>query len=344
MRKLIAFLCVFITVASFALPVAARSLILQPSNAFQDQCTPEAKDALYQSFRNSFQTDLAKAYEAAKKYIACPEPPYLPEDQKRIINYFKRWSAAYEEALRKTRLQQLLHNEKKYPEAYALGKEILASEPENLKVLIDLGANCHIVAQQNPQLTAGCIEYATKALRLLESGETLDDWSPFGSKDGVIAYLNYSIGALTVETEPANAVKHLLKAAQLETPLKKSPYTYAFIAQAYEAGPYTKQSEAYKWHSGPPEGPETRLALANINQLVDRMIDALARAVALAGDDPKFAKSKAIWMESLTNFYNYRHPDGGMNELIKGILSKPLQPEPTPLTSLPPATTTPKPE
>ena len=31
------------------------------------------------------------------------------------------------------------------------------------------------------------------------------------------------------------------------------------------------------------ETPESKLALANINQIVDRMIDAYARAVALAG-------------------------------------------------------------
>ena len=39
----------------------------------------------------------------------------------------------------------MLYNEMKYPEAYALGKEILADEPENLKVLVDLGANGYLV-------------------------------------------------------------------------------------------------------------------------------------------------------------------------------------------------------
>ncbi|HEX7296135.1 MAG TPA: hypothetical protein VF251_10310, partial [Pyrinomonadaceae bacterium] len=333
------------TTFSVAPPASPTTLIVQPANAFQEQCTPEAKDALYKSFRNSFQTDLAKAYEAATKYVACPEPPDLPEDQKKIINYFKRWCTAYEQALRKTRLRQLLYNEKKYPEAYSLGKQILASEPDDLEVLIDLGANCYM-SPQNPQLTAACIQYATKALRLLESGKTLDDWSPLGSKDAAIAYLNYSIGALTLQTEPANALKHLLKAAQFETRFKKSPYTYAMIAQAYEAGPYATQSEAYKTRiSGPPEGPETRLALANINQLVDRMIDALARAVALAGDDPKFNKPKVAWMGHLSDFYKYRLPsDTRMNEMINGILSKPLPPEPTPITSLPSSTPASKPE
>ena len=158
-----------------------------------------------------------------------------------------------------------------------------------------------------------------------------------------MAYLNFTIGTLTLEKEPANALKNLLKAAQLETPLKKSPYTYAYIAAAYETGPYAKQSEDYKTvYGGKDETPESKLALANINQLVDRMIDGYARAVALAGSDAQYAKQKAVWMESLTTWYKYRNATDtaltGMNELIANVLSKPLPPEPTPLTSLPPST------
>ncbi|HEY2962626.1 MAG TPA: hypothetical protein VGJ37_09445, partial [Pyrinomonadaceae bacterium] len=49
-----------------------------------------------------------------------------------------------------------------------------------------------------------------------------------------------------------------------------------------------------------------------------------------------------VWTESLTTWYKYLHnnSDAGMNELIAGIVSKPLPPEPTPLTSLPPSTPT----
>jgi hypothetical protein len=93
-------------------------------------------------------------------------------------------------------------------------------------------------------------------------------------------------------------------------------------------------------YSGKDETPESKLALANINQIVDRMIDAYARAVAVAGTDPKFAQAKASWQESLTTWYKYRNSDktDGMNELVAGILTKPLPPEPTPLTVLPAST------
>jgi tetratricopeptide (TPR) repeat protein len=339
MKKLTTYLSVLSIVAILALPVAARNLA-QPDNSIQDQCTQEAKDALYKTFLDNRQADQAKAYDAAKKHLACPAGE-VTEASTKITDYLKKWVTAYEEGSRKIKYRQLLYNDKKYVEAYALGKEILAAEPENLKVLVDLGASGYLVGPlNNPGLSAEAVAHARKALQLLESGKTLEDWEPLTSKDVAVAYLNYTIGALTLQNEPAAALKNLIKAAQIETPLKKSPFTYAYIAGAYETGPYAKLSEEYtRLYKDKEETPDSKLALANIHQLVDRMIDAYARAVALAGTDSKFTAQKPVWQESLTTWYKFRNADktDGMNELVAGILAKPLPPEPTPLTVLPAA-------
>jgi hypothetical protein len=341
MKKLITLLSICTTVAMLALPVAARNLIAHADDiAVQDPCSPEGKDALYQSFLKNRKDDQAKAYDDAKKYLACPAGE-VTEAQQKIIDYLKKWSKAYEDGSKKIRFIQLLYNDKKYPEAYALGKEILAAEPDNLNVLVHLGANGYLVAN-NPSLTADALDYAKKGLQQLESGKTLEDWKPLTGRDVAVAYLNFTIGVLTVEKDPSNALKNLIKAAQFETPLKKSPFTYAYIAGAYETGPYAKQSEEYKrLYGGKDETPESKLALANINQIVDRMIDGYARAVALAGSDAAYATQKTAWNESLTTWYKFRNngTDTGMSEFVAGILSKPLPPEPTPLTSLPPQST-----
>ena len=337
MKKLITFLGLCTTVAILALPVAAHTIIAQ------DPCTTEGKTALYQEILKNLKENQAKAYEDSKKYLACPAAAQVDEAQQKIIDYLKKFVGKYEEADKKNRYRQLLYVDKKYPEAYALGKEILATEPENLKVLVDLGANGYLVAS-NPSLAAESLEYAKKSLQMLDAGKTLDDWQPLTSKDFGIAYLNYTVGALSLEKDPSTALKNLLKAAQFETPLKKSPYTYAYIAGAYETGPYAKQSEEYKVKfQGKDETPESKLALANIHQLVDRMIDAYARAVALAATDAKFAQAKTGWNESLTTWYKFRNGDktDGLDQLVAGVLSKPLPPEPTPLTSLPAGPATP---
>ena len=339
MKKITMFLMIGATVALLALSVAANNLITAADDTIQDQCTPEAKTKLYEEFRSIYKTDQAKAFETAKKYLACPTTE-VTEEQQKIIDYLKKWSTAYEEGSKKIQLPDLLYNKKQYPEAYALGKTILAKDPENLKVLVDLGANGYLVAK-NPQLSAEALDYARKALQQLDAGKTVDDWTPLANKDAAVAYLNFTIGALTVEKDPTNALKNLIKSVQFETPLKKSPFPYAYIAGAYETGAYAKQSEEYKRiYGGKDETPESKLALANINQIVDRMIDGYARAVALAGTDALYAQQKPVWQESLTTWYKYRHnaSDAGMTEFVATILSKPLPPEPTPLTSLPAST------
>jgi len=344
MKKLITFLGICTSVAILALPVAARNFIAPPDTAFQDAaCTDEAKEALYASFlkNRADEQAQAKAYDDAKKYLACPTTG-ITEAQNKIVVYLQKWTAKYEEITKASKFPDLLYNQKKYPEAYALGKEILAGQPDNLKVMIDLGAIGYLVGPlNNAALSAEALQYAKNALAALEAGKTVEDWKPFPNKDAAVAYLNYSIGALTLQTDPANALKNLIKAAQFETPLKKSPYTYAYIAGAYETGPYAKMSEEYKaMYGGKDETPESKLMLANINQLVDRMIDGYARAVAVAGADPAFAQPKAVWNESLTTWYKYRNNGQvtGMDQLVAGILSKPLPPEPQPLTSLPAST------
>lgn len=349
MKKLITFLSISTTVAILALPVAARNLIAQPNNAFQDAaCAEDAKTALYQSFLKNLKADQAKAYEEAKKYIACPASGEVTEAQQKIIDYLKNFITKYEAATKKTDYRVKIYNDKNYVVGYAMGKEILTAEPENLQVLVDLGANAYLLPPvKNPQLTAEGLGYAQKALAAIESGKSLEDWKPLASKDEAVAYLNYSIGALTLEKDPSAALKNLIKAAQFETLLKKSPYTYAYIAGAYETGPYAKMSEEYKrLYQGKDETPESKLMLANINQIIDRMIDAYARAVALAATDAQYKDVKVGWNESLTTWYKYRNSDktDGMDQLVAGVLSKPLPPEPTPLTSLPattPAVTTP---
>jgi len=341
MKKMIRLITLGATLAVLALPIMAKSL--PTGTELQDQCSEENKQAYYKAFLDNRKTDEPKAYDNAKKYLACPVAADVTDATKNIIAYLKKWSGSYEEGSRKAKFTTFLYTERKYPEAYALGRELLAAEPENVKVWVDLGANGYLVQSlKNPQLNTEALNAARKALALLDSGKTVDDWTPLPGKDQAVAYLNYTIGVFTVETDPSAALKNLIKAAQFETPLKSSPQTYYLIGVAYETGPYAKQSESYKQYTGKDETPESKLALANINQIVDRMIDGYARAVALAGADAKLAEQKKGWMASLTDWYKYLNKsEAGMDVMLAGVLAKPLPPEPTPLTSLPvaPATT-----
>lgn len=341
MKKIMMFLTIGATVAMLALPVAAQT---QPAAApvtstAQDSCPPETRDALYKTFTDNRVKDQKAAYEAGKKYLEC-KVAAPTESQTKIIEYLTKWVTAYEKGNRWNQFIDELYNKKNYPAAFKLGGEILKDEPDNFKVVVHLAANGYLVGPlKNPQLTAEAVDYSRKALAGFDAGKTVDDWTPLQNQGLALAYINYTIGSFTVEKEPATALKHLIKAAQVETPLKKSAFTYALIAGAYETGTYAKLAEAYEVFKGKEETPESKLALANIHQVVDRMIDGYARAVALAGSDANLATQKAAWTESLKQWYKFRNPnepETAVDTFIAGILSKPLPPEPTPLVSLPP--------
>ena len=336
MKKFIELMTIVAMVALLALSAVAQQPAAspqQPAAKPQDpQCTPESKLAWYNEFRQHFKGDTAKANELAKKWLACPE--VAGEEQQSA--YLKNFVTLYEKATRKDRITDFVYAKKDYPKAFEIGKQVLADEPENLKVMIDLAYAGY--ASNNPAYSADTMTYAKKAIELIEAGKAPDSWSPYVSKDEALGYLYNALASLTVQKDPSEALKSLIKAAQFEGKIKKLPTTFANIAGAYNDGPYAKLSADYETRfKGKDETPESKLALENINQMMDRMIDALARAVALAGNDPAYQANKKGWMETLTGWYKFRHNDSeaGLPEMISSILSKPLPPEPTPLTSLP---------
>jgi len=157
------------------------------------------------------------------------------------------------------------------------------------------------------------------------------EWVPFKGKDDTLAYLYYAVGFLTLKTAPDQALDSLLKAARFESDIKKTPSTYYFLAIAYESGPYKTMSAAFQTnYANKPETPESKAALEKLNVVIDRIIDAYARAIAAAGTDPKTEQSRKDWQAQLTNYYKFRHDgsDAGVNEYIAAALQKPLPPKP----------------
>lgn len=178
---------------------------------------------------------------------------------------------------------------------------------------------------------APALANARKAIQLIEAGKAPTEWVPYKGKDDTLAHLYYAVASLTLRTAPEQAIDPLLKVAQLNSDLKKSPSTYFYLAYAYETGPYRALSTAYQTnYADKAETPESKAALDKLNVMIDRMIDAYARAVAAAGADPKAQSAKAGWLATLTNYYKFRNnnSEAGLNELIQTVLSKPVPPKP----------------
>jgi hypothetical protein len=295
------------------------------------ECTDEFKSATYQKWYDNRKEHQDVADQAAEEYLTT-----CPNDDSPYKTALKKFHDAYKvltaDVLTKKQFEEA-YNTKKYADQIRLGKQILATDPDNSAVYIIMG----LAGLGDASLLNESAQYAKKAIEMIEAGKP---FKPFDTKDQPLAYLNWEIGKANLKTTPADAIPYLLKAARYESDLKKKSQLYLDLAAAYNDGPRAKQSEDYKQFLDKPESPESKLALANINQIIDRQIDALARAAALA---PDAANKKAI-MDVLTETYKDRNKsDAGLNELVAGILSKPIPDIPTPLTTLPatPSSSTP---
>ncbi len=294
----------------------------------------EYKVNTYKRFVENREPNPDVAYQAAKDYMG----RYGKENDE-YTRYLKQWIAAYEEderarklaAEREDREQRLLGaiTQKKFADAYALAKQVLNDDSTNVKVLIPLGFSGVIASTEtrNEAFNADATNYARKAIQLIESGKAPDSWAPFKNKEDVLASLYYALGFYSLKPRPENAIADFIKAAQIESDRKTAPSTYYYLALAYQNGPYKRLSEDYsKRYGNQAETAESKAALENVNKVVDKIIDAYARAVALAGSDPQHQNAKTQWMAQLTQLYKFRHnnSDAGLKELIAGILAQPL--------------------
>ena len=284
------------------------------------------KAEMYQRFLDNRVSKPDVAYQAAKDYLQ-----KYSRDKDQYTDYLQKWTTVYDRDERKRNLPILI-NQKNFAEAYRVGARILADEPNYLRAEIDLGYAGYLASSnKNETHNAEALAYARKAIRAIESGKAPAEWAPFKGKDDTLAYLNYAAGFLMLKVNPDEAINHLIRAAQYESDIRKTPSTYYFLAAAYELGPYKTMSAAYRAaYANKPETPESKSALEKLNVVMDRIIDAYARAIATAGSDPKTEQSRKEWLAQMTNYYKFRHDgsDAGLTEFIATSTQKPLPPKP----------------
>jgi hypothetical protein len=311
----------------------ARSYAQPRTTTPVQETDDEFKVTTYKKFVDNREPYPAVAYQAAKDYMA----KYSKEDDQ-YTRYLRQWISAYEEDLRAMRAaaekadreQQLLGSftQKDFAKAYGMAKQVLADNPENLKVLIALGYEGVLASEaRNESFNNDAATYARKAIQLIESGRTPDSWAPFKNKEDVLSSLYYAEGFYALKPRPEVAVADFIKASQINSDRRTSASTYYYLALAYQNGAYKRLSDDYsRRFANQAESPESKAALDSINKVVDKMIDAYARAVALAQKDPQQAAAMTSWRARLTDFYKFRHDgsDVGLNEFIAGVLATPL--------------------
>src|SRR5436190_225444 len=329
--------------AALIVGTTARSYSQPRTSTPVQETDDEFKVTTYKKFVDNREQYPAVAYQAARDYMA----KYNKEDDQ-YTRYLRTWIKAYEEDVRAMRLagekadreQQLLGSftQKDFAKAFGMAKQVLADDPDNLKVLIALGYEGVLASEaRNESFNVEAAIYARKAIQLIESGQNPGPkegmgvgpsiWAPFKNKEDVLSSLYYAEGFYGLKPKPEAAIADFIKTAQINSDRKTSASTYYYLAVAYQTGPYKRLSDEYsKKFANQAESPESKAALENIGKVVDKMIDAYARAIALAQKDPQQAAAMTSWRARLTDFYKFRHDgsDVGLNEYIAGVLATPL--------------------
>lgn len=347
MKNVLRLLLFAAVVATFARPAFAQTAAAPAGQDPKAVCID-----LYNKWRENRNGDAAQqkiSYDSGKEYLAkCGSDEY--------VSYVQKWVAKYDNALRDIDFNKAIGSAN-HVESFRLGRQILTDDPDNVRVLVNLAyaglLNATSGAKANTSLDADAMTYAQRAIQLIQSGKTTDNWAPFTNKDDALGWLNYALGVHNFKQATGASANYFIKAAQANSTTKQDPSTYYYLATAYQKAEYKPLADDYQATcAGKDLTDECKTKLNTMNLVVDRIIDAYARAISLAGTKPQFQSQKADWTKQLTGFYKFRNndSDAGLNDLISGIQSKPLllpgmqsttapapAPTPTTLSSTPPS-------
>jgi hypothetical protein len=327
MKNVFRLLAIAALATAFALPAFAQDTTGTTAAAASAQDV-QAKADLYKKFLDNYKGTPEQqkvAYEAGKDYLS-KYGSSTEEADKKIVAFIQNWVAKYEKAAAEFNFTKAVNENP--AQAFQLSRDILAQNPDNLKVYLQLvAAGIKNASSGNKSLNPDALNAARKALALIEQGKTSDSWLPFANQTDAPAGLRYYIGFFSFDTAPEDAAAQLLKVAQSSSPFAKEPTTFQLLAASYYNGELKKLAAEYKEkYEGKDETPESKALFDRVNTVLDRVIDAYARAAALSNGKTQYASVLNAVKPVLTNLYKQRHEnsEAGLNELIASVLSKPL--------------------
>jgi hypothetical protein len=210
-------------------------------------------------------------------------------------------------------------------EAFAKGADFLTRHPDSLEVLIELlSIGTDQTKKRNGKYVAQSIQYGTHAAELIEADKKpadIDDarWTTYKTETlpGVyqsLGLLNYASG------KNAEAKAGYLKASQLAP---NDPYNFVMLA----AMSNQEYQDAAKHYAAMPAGAARDEELKKTQAMLDQVIDAYARAIALSEGNATLQQVRQQYLQDLETYYKYRHGSTeGMQQLIDKF--KPTKPNP----------------
>lgn len=203
----------------------------------------------------------------------------------------------------------------RYDDAFALARDMLAKNPEDLYVLVRMTqAGVEETRKRNRTHADVSLQYGLKAIALIESGQKppgMHDESWLAHKNN-LGQLYQQTAILYLAADDTQEAKARLTKATLLSP--QDPNNFALLGRLINAD-YVSQTKDYE---AMPEGKTKQDALKRLETVVDSIIDAYARAAALASGRPEYQTLLQQVIPDLTTYYKYRHNQStkGLQELI----------------------------
>lgn len=298
--------------------------LAQRNPTMTSQLDDTDREQLYARFSENKKVPVAErqklAYEAARDYVK----RYSGEQDSHLAE-MRRFVKEYERVMGNFEVHEAF-SKGNAAKAFELGRAALQKNPENFYVLAILThAGYANSLKGDPSLVQESIGVAKRALAIAES-EKFTQPDPFANVAEARGFLNFALGTFELSLSPVEAAAALVKAAKSESSYKDNPLTYNLLGIAILKGEYTRVSAEYNTKfGGKPPSPEQEATYKQIVHLGERAIDAYARAIALS-TKPNQQESRTKMLAQLTQLYKNFHngSDAGLNELIAGVLSKPL--------------------
>ncbi|HEU4796426.1 MAG TPA: hypothetical protein VFT02_12390 [Pyrinomonadaceae bacterium] len=282
------------------------------------------REQLYARFLEHKKVPIAErqklAYEAARDYVR-----RYSGDQDSKLAEMRRFVTEYERVLANFTLHEAF-KKGNHLKTFEVGRSLVKKDPENFYALATLSQAGYANAQKGDvSLNEETIDYTKRALAIAES-DNFRKPDPFANAADARGFLNFALGWFLRAQSPVEAAEALVRAVKSGSSYKDDPLTYNLLGIAILKGEYAHVSAEYNTKFGnKPPSPEQQAMLQQIIKLGNRAVDAYARAVALS-TKPEQQEARAKMMAQLVQLYKSFHEgsDTGLNELIAGVLAKPL--------------------
>ena len=200
-------------------------------------------------------------------------------------------------------------------EAFAAGAEFLKSNPDSIRVLVRLMVLGTDQAKlRNGKFVEQSVQYGTRAIQLIEAKKIppgMDDvtWKFYETN---LPGMYQSMGILNlVKGDRVEARARLTKAAELAP---NDPFNYLMLIEIFDA----EYQDAAKRYQSMPSGKAKNDEYPKVMAALDKVIDTLARAIALSEGNARLEQARQQSLKDLETYYKYRHNNSteGMQQLI----------------------------